>query len=423
MPEKIQAVKGMNDGLPPETSRYAHIEARARRILEAFGYREIRTPIAEYTPLFSRGIGEGTDIVEKEMYTFSDRDGRQLTLRPEGTAPAVRAYVEHSIAHADPVTRWYYLGPMFRHERMQRGRYRQFHQIGAEVLGAAEATLDAEMIAMIDALLRDLEITDFTMAISSVGSAEDRPAFRAALVAFFEPKKDQLCPDCQRRLVQNPLRILDCKVEGCRAASVGAPSPLDHLGEKSRAALATVRSTLDRLGVPYEIDQRLVRGLDYYTGVVFEPRARGGSLGAQTALGGGGRYDGLVESLGGPATPAAGFAMGLERLALCLPGEPNRFATPIVAAFVTDGEDARRLALELSHPLRLAGASIEVDHRGASLKSQLKRADKLGAHWVVLLGTPEMTERRAKLKDMRTSEQTEIPFDELGKTLREKLGR
>src|SRR5262245_33623201 len=267
--EPIQAVKGMNDVLPPESAKWAFVERRARAVFEAHGYREIRTPVVEYTPLFVRSIGEATDVVEKEMYTFEERDHRSITLRPEGTASAVRAYLEHSLPQKEPVTRWYYAGPMFRHERAQRGRYRQFYQLGCECFGVAEPTADAEMIAMLAALFFELGIEGARTRLNCVGGPEDRPAYRAALVSYFSGLRDRLCPDCQRRLESNPLRILDCKVPTCAELAAAAPSILDHLGEASRAHFEGVRGALAALGVAYELDPRMVRGLDYYTGAVF----------------------------------------------------------------------------------------------------------------------------------------------------------
>ena len=310
----------MNDALPPETAKWNSIERRCRAVLESHGYREIRTPLCEYTQLFARSIGEATDIVEKEMYTFDDRDGRSLTLRPEGTAGVVRAYIEHSIPKWEPITRWYYIGPMYRHERMQKGRYRQFTQVGCEVFGIAEPTIDAELCAMLEALLQDLGVQNVTTYVNSLGRGDDRAAYRDALTAYLQGHLEELCDDCKRRLAQNPLRVLDCKVEGCAAVAAKAPAILDHLGEASRAHLEGVRRALDALQVRYEVDAHMVRGLDYYTGTIFELRGQGGTLGSQNAVCGGGRYDGLVEQLGGPATPAVGFAMGLERLALVVPG-------------------------------------------------------------------------------------------------------
>src|SRR5678816_3357449 len=264
MSELIQSVRGMNDLLPPESAKWGHFERRATALFERYGYAEIRTPVVESTALFARGIGEATDIVEKEMYTFPDRKGRSLTMRPEMTASCVRAYIEHAIAKREPVTRWYYIGPMFRYERMQLGRYRQFYQIGVEAFGVAEPTVEAEQIAMLDQLYRGLGLTDLSVLVNSVGGSEDRPRYRAALLAYFEPLAEGLCADCRRRLATNPLRVLDCKVPGCKTIVAGAPSVLEHLSDASRAHFDGACQALSDLGIAFTVDPRLVRGLDYY---------------------------------------------------------------------------------------------------------------------------------------------------------------
>lgn len=403
----------MNDVLPPESAKWGYVERRARATFENYGYREVRTPIVEYTPLFVRSIGEQTDVVEKEMYTFTDRDERSITLRPEGTASAVRAYLEHSIVAREPVTRWYYSGPMFRHERAQRGRYRQFYQMGVEALGVAEPTLDAEQIAMLVGLFGDLGITGLETLVNSVGGPEDRPKYKAALAAYLTPHRAALCPDCQRRLEQNPLRVLDCKVEGCKALVAGAPTILEHLGDESKAHFAGVREALDLLKVPYVVEPKLVRGLDYYTGTTFEVRASGGDLGAQNTLGGGGRYDLLVHELGGPATPAVGFAFGMERVVLTLPGDADTFETGVEVFFAAHGPVARRFCLERAQHLRARGFRAELEHREASMKAQLKRADRLAARAVVIVGEQELAAKSVVLRDMKAGEQRTIPADEL----------
>jgi histidyl-tRNA synthetase len=302
MADSPASVKGMNDILPPEVSKWHFLEEKARGVLESFAYRELRTPILEYTSLFVRSVGEVTDVVEKQMYTFDDRDGRSVSMRPEGTAPAVRAYLAASQWTKEPVTRWYYLGPMFRHERAQRGRLRQFHQLGAEVFGVSEPTVDAEMIAMLAALLGELGIApgQFTVTLNTLGEPEERPAYRDALVAFLTAHRDRLDEDSRRRLELNPLRVLDSKSPDVQALVADAPVIHDHLGEASRRRFARVREVLDALGVAHEVDPRLVRGLDYYTGTIFEIKVTAGDLGAQNTVCGGGRYDRLIESLGGP---------------------------------------------------------------------------------------------------------------------------
>jgi histidyl-tRNA synthetase len=413
MADRLQAVKGMNDVLAPETAKWQHIEQRCRAVMESHGYREIRTPLCEYTQLFSRSIGEATDIVEKEMYSFDDRDGRSLTLRPEGTAGVVRAYIEHSVAKWEPVTRWYYIGPMYRHERMQKGRYRQFTQVGCEVFGIAEPTIDAELCAMLAALLQDLGVQNVTCFVNSLGRGDDRTAYREALTAYLTGHVGELCDDCKRRLGQNPLRVLDCKVAGCVVVAAQAPAILDHLGEASRAHFDGVRRALEALDVRHEVDAHMVRGLDYYTGTIFELRGEGGTLGSQNAICGGGRYDGLVEQLGGPATPAVGFAMGLERLALVVPGEPETFEPGVQVFVAHHGDEARRWALTTAGKLRRRGYRVDMDHRASSMKTQLKRADRLHARLVLLAGEQEIAGAKVAIRDMASGTQREIPEAEL----------
>jgi len=422
--ERLQAVKGMVDLLPPDSRRLVEIERVCHDLLGRYGYALVETPTVEYTPLFARSIGEETDIVEKEMYTFEDRDGRSLTLRPEGTAGVVRAYNEHAIHGIEPVTLWYYLGPMFRHERGQRGRYRQFHQLGVEALGVAEPGIDAEMMAMLLALLAQLGLARDAMElhINTLGCSVCRPSFRAALLRFLEPHEPELCEDCQRRFRQNPLRVLDCKEEGCRRIAGEAPTTLDHLCPACRTHWEGLLGDLGTLEVPCEVDHRLVRGLDYYNRTTFELLCTAGSLGAQNTLAGGGRYDGLVELLGGPPTPAVGFAMGLERLLLAL-GDLPPLAPRAEVCLVTQGAEARRLALPLARELRARGVRADVDHRGTSLKSQMKRADRLGCAIVLLLGESEVTRGVVGLRRMATSEQEEIPLAEVVGRAVERLRR
>jgi histidyl-tRNA synthetase len=420
---KLQAVKGMNDILPPDSARWGRFERQAREVFERHGFHEVITPILEYTPLFVRSIGEVTDVVEKEMYTFTDRDERSVTMRPEGTASAVRAYLEHSVARREPVTRWYYSGPMFRHEKAQRGRYRQFYQMGVEALGVAEPTVDAEQIAMLHELFTSLGIAGLEIVINNVGGPADRPAYRQALVEYFTPVRAQLCPDCQRRLEKNPLRVLDCKVETCHALAVKAPSILDSLGEATRAHFAAVRGALDALEIPHLVDPHLVRGLDYYTGTIFEIRARGGDLGAQNTIAGGGRYDKLVEELGGPATPAFGFALGMERVVLSMPASAESFAVRPAVFVACLGDEARREGLRMARRLRQRGHVVEFEHRASSFKSQLKRADKLAARLALILGGDELARGVAILRDLGKSEQIEIPQAELEAKVDELLAR
>jgi histidyl-tRNA synthetase len=413
MADAINSVKGMNDLLPPDSAVWHRIEATARGLFEAFNYGEIRTPVLEHTDLFARGIGEATDVVGKEMYTFPDRAGRSLTLRPEMTAGCARAYIEHAVHTREPVTRWYYIGPMFRYERSQVGRYRQFSQIGCECFGVGEPTVDAEQIAMLHAFYHRLEVGALEVCINTVGSGDDRPRYRAALIAYFTPHRASLCPDCQRRLETNPLRILDCKVEGCRAIAAGAPAITEFLGDATRAHFAGVQDALTALGIPYKVDPRLVRGLDYYTGTVFEILSSAPTLGSQGTVVGGGRYDGLVELLGGPATPAFGFALGIERAVLAMGLDPATIV-PRPAVFVaTRGAAARARGTALAHALRLAGAIVEVEHREVGMKAQFKRAEKLGSRWALAIGDDELASGKATMRQMATREEVAVDLTDV----------
>jgi histidyl-tRNA synthetase len=410
MSEQQSTVKGMNDILSPEVAKWQFVEEKARGVLEAFAYRELRTPILEYTPLFVRGVGEATEVVEKQMYTFDDKDGSSVSMRPEGTAPAVRAYVNRSQWNREPITRWYYLGPMFRHEKAQRGRLRQFHQVGAEVFGLDAPSIDAELIAMLAGMLVEFGIPagELDVAINTLGEPEERVAYREALRAYFTQHRDALDEDSKRRLETNPLRILDSKNPEVLAVCAGAPVLLDTLGEASRARFEQVRALLASLGCKSEIDPRLVRGLDYYTGTIFEIRSRAGNLGSQNTLAGGGRYDRLVQSLGGQATPALGFGMGLERVLLALAGDDESFE-PRLALFVASlGDAARRWALPVAHRLRLRGIRVEIEHRDAGLKAQLKRADKLRARLALIVGDNELASGKLALKDLDSGQQHEV---------------
>ncbi|MDE3223778.1 MAG: histidine--tRNA ligase, partial [Nitrospirota bacterium] len=324
----IRGIKGVKDTLPDEMPRWQAIEGAARRFSHLYGFREIRVPVFEVTELFARSIGASTDIVEKEMYTFQDRDGSSLTLRPEATAGVVRAYIEHNLAASPTAQKFYYLGPMFRHERPQAGRLRQFHQYGVESFGSASPQADVEVISLLWRFLSSLGLPGLTLELNSLGEAGDRPAYKAALVAFLKPLEEQLCQNCRRRIETNPLRVLDCKVPTCRTATDSAPKLTDHLSPFAQQHFEAVRATLDSLRIPYFLNPRLVRGLDYYTLTTFEVTTT--HLGAQNAVGAGGRYDGLVEVLGGPKTPAVGFAVGLERVSLMLPEGSVPAATKLV---------------------------------------------------------------------------------------------
>ena len=423
MAELPQNVKGTSDILPPEVAKWQFVEEKARQILDAFAYRELRTPILEYTPLFLRTVGETTEVVEKQMYTFADRDGSSVSLRPEGTASAVRAYIARSQWNREPVTRWYYLGPMFRHERAQRGRLRQFHQIGAEVFGIPGPSVDAEMLAMLVALLGELGIaaTDLEVALNSLGDPDERGAYREALRAYFAGHADELDDFSRRRLDTNPLRILDSKDPKVQALAAGAPILLDTLGAKSREHFAAVRAHLAALGVTSVLDPRLVRGLDYYTGTIFEIKAKAGDLGAQNTIAAGGRYDKLVSSLGGPEIPALGFGLGLERVLLAMPAPAESLEPGLTLYIAALGERARAFALPLAQRLRLGGIRTEIEHREVGLKAQLKRADALRARLALIVGDNELDTGKLVLRDLAKREQREVTAAEVEARIRQAM--
>jgi histidyl-tRNA synthetase len=408
MVKKYKAVRGTHDILPDEACRWQFIEATTRRIFSLYGFREIRTPIIESTELFTRSVGESTDIVSKEMYTF-DRGDESITLRPENTAGVVRAVVEHSLHRniaAGYPERFYYIGPMFRHERPQKGRQRQFHQIGVEVLGASEPLADAETMQMVDLFLEALGVSERTLLVSSVGDSECRPRYRRELQEWIEPRLGKLCSDCNRRFRDNPLRVLDCKVEEDRRLLEGAPSILDVLCGGCADHFEQVKRALDGYGISYEVEPRLVRGLDYYHRTVFEVVSSG--LGAQNAILGGGRYDGLVQELGGPAVPAFGFALGIERLLLLL---PNKLATaegrPDIAliALGPEGWDA---CVDMARRFRTAGFAVSMPLAERPMGAQLKRADRAGARYVLFVGKDEIASGRFGLKELATGEQVTV---------------
>ncbi len=409
-PTPVRAVKGMNDVLPSDIGRWHRVEAAFRSAMEKLGYREVRTPYVEPTPLFVRAIGEATDVVEKEMYSFIFHD-EPLTLRPEGTAGAARAYVEHKIHNEEPVSRWYYLGPMFRGERPAKGRYRQFYQVGAECFGDAGPGCDAEMIDALVGFLVDIGIPKPDVFVNSIGSAETRATYKQALLAYFEPIRETLCADSQRRLGTNPLRILDSKHPGDKAAIDGAPTILEFLSEADRAHWDGLRRHLDALGTPYTVDPKLVRGLDYYGRTLFEIKGAYEKLGAGSTLVGGGRYDGMVSQLGGPDVPAIGFAAGLERLLIASDTLAPSSVVDVVIAPI--GDRAIDTALVLGRDVRKAGARCEVDTRKASLKAQLRRATSLGARFAVILGDREIDEGVVELKDLAAHSQERVPRTEL----------
>jgi histidyl-tRNA synthetase len=403
MSKKIQAIRGMNDIKPNETPVWQYLEGTVKELLASYGYGEIRMPIVEQTNLFKRSIGEVTDIVEKEMYTFEDRNGDSLTLRPEGTASCVRACEEHGLLYNQTQRLWY-TGPMFRHERPQKGRYRQFHQIGVETFGIATADIDAEVILLTARLWKMLGLEQaVTLQLNTLGSNEARAEYKDALVAYLSERKDQLDEDSQRRLASNPLRILDSKDANTQALLADAPKLHDHLDAESREHFDTLRSILDAAGVKYEINQRLVRGLDYYCKTVFEWVTD--KLGAQGTVCAGGRYDGLVEQLGGKPTPAVGFAMGVERLILMLETlelVPEAVMNTLDVYVCALGEGADKAALLLSDQIRDEHDWVRVQTHcgGGSFKSQMKKADKSGARFAILLGENEIAEQQATVKDL-----------------------
>ena len=395
---KIAAVRGFRDVLPAESAVWQVLETQARRSFAAYGFAEIILPVIEKAELFARAIGETTDIVEKEMYTFADRDGSSLTLRPEGTASVIRAYIEHSLSHQEPVSRLFYIGPMFRRERPQKGRYRQFHQIGAEILGRDDPLIDAELLLMLNDFFAALQL-DVVIDVNSLGDAVCRPHYRESLRVFAESRLAELCENCHARLHRNPLRLLDCKEAGCRQALIDAPVLTDFLCGPCRDHFAQVQAYLRQENVAFSLNPRLVRGLDYYRRTSFEVIAQG--LGSQNAVCGGGRYDGLVEQLGGPAVPGIGFALGVERLAMLLQAQGRHFfATPDL--FIAPlGATAESRAFSIARRLRQAGYRIELESGSRRLKEQLRRADKLNTRYVLILGENELAAGKGTVRDMQ----------------------
>jgi histidyl-tRNA synthetase len=412
---KINGVKGMNDILPAAVGRWQEIERVAREVFALHGYREVRTPVVEPYALYARGVGESTDIVNKEMYVFEDKGEEKLALRPEGTAGTVRAYIEHG-AFVEGPQKWFYVGPMFRRERPQKGRYRQFHQIGVEAFGIAEPAIDVEQIAMLADLFRRLGVAP-RVHVNSVGDGACRPAYLEELRTWLRGQSGALCADCRERTEKNPLRVLDCKVPSCQPVLQGAPRLLDRLCGGCRAHFDAVRQGLDDLRVSYEVNPRLVRGLDYYVRTAYEFTSD--ALGAQSAVAGGGRYDGLVETLGGPPTPGIGFGMGEERLALILEaaGRPIPESRPEVF-FVSADEPGRREALRRAAELRRAGIACDLDARGGKMSRQFKQAERVGARFAVVVGGDEASSGQAKLKDLATRDEVPVALADLAARFR-----
>ncbi|MDH3885411.1 MAG: histidine--tRNA ligase [Desulfobacterales bacterium] len=415
----IQLIRGFKDILPGEVELWQAIETVARQLLEDFGFKEIRIPIMERTELFARSIGADTDIVEKEMYTFADRKGELITLRPEATASIVRAYIQHRLYSKEPVQKYYTIGPMFRRERPQKGRYRQFYQINAEILGVQSGLADVQLIFLLVTLFSRLQVSAVKAHINSLGCPQCRPEFKTALSGFLASVSDKLCSDCIRRKDRNPLRVLDCKVPSCREAMADAPSILDHLCSDCKADFAEVKKMLEKLDVPFAVDKNLVRGLDYYARTTFEIQTE--SLGAQNAVAGGGRYDGLVSELGGPNIPATGFAIGFDRLTELTGLAATQFQRKPDVFVAALGDKGRLLAFEWVCALGNKGVRAELDFGGKSLKSQMKQADRLEAHYVLIVGDDELKKGEAILRNMQTKDQVSVPLDGLVENIKEKI--
>ena len=408
--------KGTQDILPGQTEKWQKVEKVIRELCNVYRYNEIRTPMFESTELFQRGVGDTTDIVQKEMYTFEDKGGRSLTLRPEGTASSVRAYVEHKMfGNADQPVKLYYTGPMFRYERQQAGRYRQFVQFGVEAIGSKDPAIDAEVMALAMDVYKTLGLTELKLVINSLGDKETRDAHRDALIKHFEPVVGELCADCQSRLQKNPLRILDCKVDAKHPVMASAPALTDYLTEDSSAYFTQVKAYLDVLGIPYEVDPNLVRGLDYYNHTAFEIMITGDGFGSITTLCGGGRYNGLVEDIGGPESPGIGFAMSIERLLLALEAKGIELETEnkLDMYVVAMDEAAKMKAVELVANFRKAGITAEMDYLNRKMKAQMKAADRNAAQFVIVLGESELEAQAVNVKMMETGEQQKVAFTDL----------
>ena len=404
----IPAIRGTHDILPGEVERWQRVEAVSRRLFERYGYAEVRTPIIERVELFAKGTGETTDIVQKEMYAFTDKGGERITLRPEATPSLVRAFVEHSLEQAMASPKIYLFGPMFRYERPQKGRYRQFHQLDVEVFGVSDPAVDAEVVDLAWALVGELEIANAELVMNSVGCPACRPAFGEALIKALGEDVTRLCGDCQRRAGMNPLRIFDCKVPQDQPIIDALPHSVDYLCDACRGHFAAVERHLGMYGIPYRVSHRLVRGLDYYTRTTFEILA--GNIGAQNAILGGGRYDGLVKQLGGPDRVGIGFAAGIERLVLAMPdGARDDGRRPLFVAAM--GEPARESALALLRDLRRAGLEAHMEYEGRSIKSQMKRADRLKAAFALILGDDELAAGVVSVKDMTKGDQARVSRD------------
>lgn len=408
----INIPKGTKDVFPADSYKWQYVESMARDVARLFNLKEIRTPVFEHTELFQRGVGDTSDIVTKEMYTFKDKGDRSITLKPEGTAGVGRSFVENSMGNGVLPAKMYYITPAFRYERPQAGRLREFHQFGVEIFGSKSAQTDAEAILMADILLKRLGL-NVKLYINSIGCPTCRAAFNKALKDFFAPKLDELCYDCKSRFEKNPLRLLDCKEENCKKINANAPSILEYLCDECRAHFEAVRECLESAGVAYEIDPRIVRGLDYYTRTVFEFVST--SIGAQGTVCGGGRYDGLIEELGGNPTPAVGFAAGIERLLIVMEQTGVKIPCADAPTVYIAGmdSDCRKKAFVLATELRRAGILAEIDHLERSVKAQFKYADKIGAKYVAVIGGNELSEGRTNIKCMATGESESVDFSQL----------
>ncbi len=412
-----RSIKGTKDILPGESSRWQFVEQTIREVFHRFNYKEIRTPVFENTALFSRSIGELTDIVGKEMYTFQDRSGDSITLRPEGTASVMRSYIQNNLGEAQPLVKLYYIGPMFRQERPQAGRLRQFHQFGAEATGSPTAETDAEIIAVAIEIYRRLGITNYSLKINSVGDEECRPKYKEILRNELVKIADKLSPESQKRIEQNPMRVLDSKDERDKALTANMPLIVDHLNEECASHFEKVKSLLTSFGIPFVVDGRLVRGLDYYTKTAFEISSN--ELGSQDALAGGGRYDLLIKELGGKSTPSVGFAAGMERLMMILEKKEFQSPEPKPALFIAAAdESARAWALKTAMQLRYQGIYVETDLLNRSLKAQMKEADRQNAKYSIVVGSTELAAGKALLKDLSEHTQQEVPLDNLQQFLR-----
>lgn len=408
--------RGTQDILPDASWKWQRIEQIARSVCDVYNYKEIRTPIFEQTELFQRTVGDTTDIVQKEMYTFTDRGDRSMTLRPEGTAPVVRSFVENKMfGYADQPVKLYYTGPMFRYERQQAGRYRQFVQFGVEAIGSDDPAIDAEVITLAMTIYKEAGLTDLKLVLNSLGDQESRQAHREALISHFSPHIGEFCKDCQSRLEKNPLRILDCKVDREHPLMETAPSLSDYLNEPSADYFQKVKHYLDIAGIPYEVDPNLVRGLDYYNHTAFEIMSTSKGFGAITTLCGGGRYNGLAEEIGGPSSPGIGFALSIERLLLALEAEGKTWTDePSLDVYVvTLGDEAREKGFELIGQLRSAGLRSEMDYMNRKMKAQMKSADRLEAKYVIVIGEDEVAEQVVQLKDMENGEQKKVLMTEV----------